>query len=277
MNLKSWLSTPRRPAMLMGVLNLTPDSFSDGGQYNDPQLSVDRALQMVAQGAGIIDVGGESTRPGAVRIPAPEQIVRIIPTIRAIARQSAVPVSVDTTLSDVAEAALDAGAQLINDISAGREDPAILDVVARHSAPVVLMHMLGTPATMQQAPTYGNVVQDVKAFLQKRILAALDAGIPAEQILIDPGIGFGKNIDHNLSLLRHLSQFKGLASGLLVGTSRKSFIGTLTNKPEATERQFGTAGTVAWSIAQGADILRIHDVAEMQQVLQVVNAIMAAT
>lgn len=277
MNLKSWLSTPRRPAVLMGILNLTPDSFSDGGQFNDSQLAVDRALQMVAEGAEIIDIGGESTRPGAARISASEQIARILPAISAIARQTTAPVSVDTTLSDVAESALDAGAQLINDISAGREDPAILSLVARHDAPVVLMHMLGSPATMQQSPAYDNVVQEVKTFLQKRILAAIDAGIAPERIIIDPGIGFGKNLNHNLSLLRHLSQLKGLAQGLLIGTSRKSFIGTLTNTPEAADRQFGTAASVAWSLAQGADIVRVHDVAEMRQVRQVMNAIMAAS
>lgn len=274
LELSSWLHNPRRPPLLMGVLNVTPDSFSDGGRYLDPAAAERRVMEMIAEGADWIDVGGESTRPGSQPVAESEQVRRVLPAIRAAVARNVV-VSVDTTRGAVAEAALDAGASLVNDISAGRDDATMLPLVARRRAAIVLMHMRGTPATMQQAPWYEDVVEEVLGFLRARRDAALAAGIDGARILLDPGIGFGKTTEHNLALLRALRRFAALGPPLLVGTSRKRFIGEVTEQPDPSRRLLGTAATVAWSIANGAAVVRVHDVQEMRQVLRMTEAMMS--
>jgi dihydropteroate synthase len=257
----------------MGVLNVTPDSFSDGGRFLDPQAACLHAKQMAGAGAAIIDIGGESTRPGADPVAPEEQIRRIVPVIAAIRPEIDALISVDTTSSRVAQAALDAGADLINDISAGTADPALLPLVAQRQVPIILMHMKGQPKTMQQEPHYDDVVAEVAGYLRIRILAAQDAGIAPHRILIDPGIGFGKTLEHNLALLRHLPTLAQLGQPILIGTSRKRFIGALTNQPDPAQRLFGTAATIAWSATNAAAIVRVHDVGEMKQVVDVIEAI----
>lgn len=269
-----WLDDAPRRCLLMAVVNVTPDSFSDGGRYLDPSQAIDHAVTLAGQGADILDIGGESTRPGAPEVPADEQIRRIVPVIHGIRQQSDICISVDTTRAAVTTAALDAGADLINDISAGRDDPDLLSCVAQRSAPIVLMHMQGTPRTMQQNPHYDDVVAEVCAFLRDRIKAAIQAGIERRRIVIDPGIGFGKTAAHNLALLRHLRTLADIQLPILIGTSRKRFIGDITHQPDPLKRTWGTAATVAWSIAQGAEIVRVHDVPEMRQVIQMTEAIL---
>ena len=274
---KSWLAAPpatRRP-LIMGVLNVTPDSFSDGGRYADPRVAVDVALQMVSDGAAVIDIGGESTRPGAQPVPADQQVRRVLPVIEGIVRANLpVTLSIDTTRAQVGQAALDVGATLLNDISAGRDDPDMLPLAASRCAPIVLMHMQGTPATMQADPNYSDVVAEVCRHLLDRAAAAVGAGVTRSNVLLDPGIGFGKTMTHNLQLLRDLPRLAGLGYPLLVGTSRKKFIGTLTSEMAPDDRVMGTAASVAWSIANGAAIVRVHDVAAMAKVVRVVRAIM---
>jgi dihydropteroate synthase len=230
---------------------------------------------MVEQGAALIDVGGESTRPGSAPVPADEQIRRIEPVIRAISRLP-VTVSVDTTRSAVAAAALDAGAALINDISGGLDDARMLPLAASRKCPLILMHMQGTPATMQTNPTYTDVVREVIEFLGTRVHAAKAAGLAEELILLDPGIGFGKAMTHNLELLRRQSEFSVLGRPVVIGTSRKGFIGRITGETEPANRLFGTAASVAWSIANGAAIVRVHDVKPMRQVVETIQAIQTA-
>lgn len=271
--LSSWLHAGGPRPLLMGVLNVTPDSFSDGGRFLSPEAAVRRVGEMVAEGADWIDVGGESTRPGSQSVPGEEQIRRVLPAIR-VAVECDVVVSIDTTRADVAEAALDAGASIVNDISAGRDDPAMLPLVAERGAAVVLMHMQGTPATMQLAPRYDDVVGEVFEFLAQRRDAAVQAGVTRERILLDPGIGFGKTTEHNLRLMRELRRFRELGQPLLVGTSRKRFIGEVTERPDPADRLLGTAATVSWSIANGAAVVRVHDVSEMRQVLRMTEAMM---
>ena len=257
----------------MGVLNVTPDSFSDGGRFASTDSAVAHAVAMSDGGAALIDVGGESTRPGSQPVPPEEQIRRVVPVIQAVASRVPALLSIDTTNSDVAAAAIDAGAALINDISGARADAGMLLLAARAGVPLILMHMQGTPATMQVAPRYDDVVAEVREFLRERAAAATSAGIPLEHVLLDPGIGFGKNMAHNLDLLRRLAELAGLGRPLVVGTSRKKFIGTITNQPEPSRRLFGTAASVAWSVANGAAVVRVHDVAEMVQVVSVIEAI----
>jgi dihydropteroate synthase len=258
----------------MGVLNVTPDSFSDGGRFAAHDAAVAHALEMAEAGAELIDIGGESTRPGSQPVPAEEQIRRVAPVIEEIARRNLpVVVSIDTTRASVAAAALDAGTGIVNDISAGRDDAAMLPLVAQRAVPIVLMHMQGTPATMQLNPTYDDVVRETIAFLRERIAAAEGAGIEPHRILVDPGIGFGKTMGHNLELLRRQSDFATLGRPLLIGTSRKGFIGRITNEPEPSRRLFGTAASVAWSVANGAAVVRVHDVAEMSKVVRMTEAI----
>lgn len=270
---QTWLKDPSRGALVMSVLNVTPDSFSDGGQFLDPSVAIAKGEQMVADGAALIDIGGESTRPGSQPTPEQEQIRRIAPVIRGLRDRTAIAMSVDTTRAQVAEAALDAGASLINDISAGRDDPAMLPLLARRQVPVILMHMQGTPATMQIDPTYEDVVAEVTAFLRRRVADAITAGINPSQILIDPGIGFGKTVEHNLQVLRRLTELKSLGQPVVVGTSRKGFIGKITGEDLSTGRPFGTAATVAWAVANGADLVRVHDVGPMSQVVRMIGAI----
>jgi dihydropteroate synthase len=258
----------------MGVLNVTPDSFSDGGHFYGTDAAVTRAEAMAAEGADLIDVGGESTRPGSLPVEPAEQVRRVVPVLRALAgRGLNVTLSVDTTRSTVAAAALDEGAHLINDVSAGRDDPAMLALVARKKCPIVLMHMQGTPATMQVAPKYEDVVAEVAASLRERAQAAVAAGVAPERVLLDPGIGFGKDVGHNLQLLRRLRELARLGWPLVVGTSRKGFIGKILGQPDPQQRVFGTAATVAWAVANGAAVVRVHDVGPMSQVLRMVRAI----
>ena len=269
---ESWLRDPARRTLVMGVLNVTPDSFSDGGRFADASIAVAHAREMVAQGADLIDIGGESTRPGAPRISSEEQISRIIPVIERLKDLPAI-LSVDTTRAAVAAAALDAGARLVNDISGGSDDPALLPLVASRGVPIVLMHMRGQPSTMQQLTDYRDVVVEVKGHLASLRDAALAAGIERHRILLDPGIGFAKRMDHNLALLRHLQSFTDLGQPLLLGTSRKSFIGRITDEPEPSHRIFGTAASVAWCAANGASIVRVHDVDSMAKVVRMTHAI----
>jgi dihydropteroate synthase len=269
-----WLALDQRPALVMGILNVTPDSFSDGGKYASTDAAIAHAEEMAAAGADIIDVGGESTRPGSDPVEPAEQIRRVIPVLQSVAHRLPVVFSVDTTQSDVARAALDTGAHIINDISAGRDDPQILTLAGRKRAPIILMHMLGRPKTMQQAPHYEEVVPEVMGFLDERIVTAGIHGVDLERILIDPGIGFGKTRDHNLELLRRLRELTVLGRPLVVGTSRKRFIGQVTGESEESDRLMGTAATVAWSIANGASIVRVHDVEPITRVVRMVQAIM---
>jgi dihydropteroate synthase len=270
----AWLLDPDRPPLVMGILNVTPDSFSDGGRFASVDAAVAHALAMAADGADLIDVGGESTRPGSQRVEAAEQLRRVLPVLRALrGRLDGTTLSIDTTLARVAEAALGEGVHVVNDISGGRDDPGLLPLVARRGCPAVLMHMQGTPATMQQAPTYSDVVAEVVAFLRGRIAAAADTGVDPVRLLLDPGIGFGKAVGHNLELLRRTRDLvTSLGRPLLVGTSRKSFIKTIAGGDES-ERRFGTAASVAWVVANGAAVVRVHDVGPMAQVVRTVRAI----
>ena len=244
---------------VMGILNVTPDSFSDGGCYLDVQRAVAHTRLMVEEGATLVDVGGESSRPGASPVSIAEELARVLPVIRAIVDTVDVLISVDTYKAEVARQALAAGAHLVNDITALRGDTAMASVVASMEAGLILMHMKGTPRTMQQAPHYDDVVSEVRASLAASVRTAEEQGVSAERIIIDPGIGFGKTSEHNLELLKRLSEFRSLNKPLLIGTSRKSFIGNILGLP-TSERVEGTAATVCWAIAQGADIVRVHDV-----------------
>ncbi len=256
--------------LIMGVLNVTPDSFADGGRFLDVNQAVAHAQEMIAAGADIIDIGGESTRPGALPVSADEELRRVIPVIE---RLPGVMVSIDTTKAAVAEQALAAGARIVNDISALRFDARMPEVIG--NAGVVLMHMQGTPATMQQSPTYGDVVVEVREFLRERIAFAEARGIKKTQIAVDPGIGFGKSVAHNLALLARLEALAELDCPVLVGTSRKSFIGKVLDR-EPHERLWGTAATVAWAVAHGARIVRVHDVTEMRDVTRMTVALCQA-
>jgi len=263
----------------MGVLNVTPDSFSDGGKFLDVQRAAAHARKMADAGADIIDVGGESTRPGAASVSEEEELQRVLPVVE---RLGDLLVSVDTTKAGVAAKALAAGARIVNDISALRFDPRMVDVVRDAGAGLVLMHMQGTPQTMQEAPHYDDVVAEVRSFLAERIVFAESRGLKKTQIAVDPGIGFGKTMEHNLQLLARLDEIGSLGCPLLVGTSRKSFIGRVLARPgavpgcDADERLWGTAATVAWAVAQGTAVVRVHDVAEMRDVVRMVEAVKQA-
>jgi dihydropteroate synthase len=257
---------------LMGVVNVTPDSFSDGGQFLDPAAAIEHGRQLVADGAGILDVGGESTRPGANPVPEDEELRRVQPVIAELAGDGA-EVSIDTSKAAVAAAALDAGAAIVNDVTALRGDPEMAALCADRGPTVVLMHMLGTPRTMQDEPRYGDVVDEVKAFLAERLRAALAAGIAEQRVWLDPGIGFGKTAAHNFELLRRLGELRELGRPLVVGTSRKSFIGGADGSPP-DERIGGTIASSVLAAAEGADVLRVHDVAEVRQALTVADAVL---
>jgi dihydropteroate synthase len=264
-----------RRTYIMGVLNVTPDSFSDGGSYATVDAAVSRAMEMIAQGADIIDIGGESTRPKTLygetaRVTVDEELHRVIPVIERIAHSSDAVISIDTTKSAVAEAALHAGAVIINDISGLSFDPEIADVAARNHAALIAMHIQGTPETMQENPSYLNVVAEVKELLKRSVAAARTAGV--KDIIIDPGIGFGKNVQHNLTLIKHLAEFQEIGCPLLVGTSRKGFIGSVLNVP-VDDRLEGTAASVTIAIMNGANIIRVHDVKEMKRIAVMVDAI----
>lgn len=273
------LETSRSPIdlsgrpLVMGVLNVTPDSFSDGGRFVEPAAAVEHALRMVEEGADIIDVGGESTRPGSKAVCAEEQVRRCVPVIEQIAAESNVAISIDTTIAEVARVAIEAGACVINDISALRFDPEMGRVAAETKAAVCLMHMLGEPRTMQQNPTYKNVTAEVCRFLTDRIECVVRGGVSRERILIDPGIGFGKTLTHNLRLLGELKSLVAIGYPVVIGTSRKRFIGAVLDR-SADERLWGTAATVAWAVRDGAKIVRVHDVGPMRQIVDMTWAMM---
>lgn len=258
--------------LIMGVLNVTPDSFSDGGAFLTVARAVSHAKQMQDEGADIIDLGAESSRPGAQPIDEQEELSRLMPVLEAVRQAVSLPLSVDTTKAAVARRAIQAGASIVNDISALRSDSLMAGLVAETGVAVVLMHMQGTPRTMQRAPHYVDVVDEVCAFLRERIQAALGAGIQASQIILDPGFGFGKLQEHNLRLLAEFDAFTRLGHPVLVGVSRKQFIGNLVERP-VHERGYGTAGAIAVAVLKGAHILRVHDVRAMKETASVVSAI----
>jgi dihydropteroate synthase len=257
---------------LMGVVNVTPDSFSDGGLYLDPAAAIAHGRELAEAGAEILDVGGESTRPGAEPVDQAEELRRVVPVVEGLADVGA-EVSVDTSKAAVAAAALDAGASIVNDVTALRGDPEMAALCAERGATVVLMHMLGEPRTMQADPRYGDVVAEVRAFLAERLEAAVAAGIAAERVWLDPGIGFGKTAAHNMELLRRLAELRELGRPLVIGTSRKSFIGNVDGSP-ADRRLGGTIASSVLAAAEGTKVLRVHDVAELRQALSVAAAIL---
>jgi dihydropteroate synthase len=262
--------------LVMGILNVTPDSFSDGGRHFDPEVAVAAGTQMVVDGADLLDVGGESTRPGSQAVPAADEIDRVVPVIKRLAAEVDVPVSIDTRKHEVAEAALDGGAAIVNDVSAGEHDPRMFEVIRTSGAGFVLMHMRGAPNTMTELTEYEDVVGEVKAYLRRRIDAAVEAGIPLDALAVDPGLGFAKTTPQSLLLMKGTAAFLDLDRPLLVGPSRKSFIGHVL-RAEVNERLEGTAGAVAYLATRGAHIVRVHDVKEMVQVVRVVDAIQGAT
>jgi dihydropteroate synthase len=258
----------------MGIVNVTPDSFSDGGLFLDAERAVEHGRRLAAEGADVLDVGGESTRPGAEGVSAGEELARVLPVIEGLAgAERGLPISIDTSKREVAEAAIEAGAAIVNDVTALRADPELAGLCAQAGVEVCLMHMLGDPRTMQENPVYDDVVGDVKAFLAERIELAISEGIAEERIWVDPGIGFGKTVEHNLELLRRLGELRDLGRPILVGTSRKSFIGKLTGAP-ADERLGGTIASSILAYANGAEILRVHDVAPVREALDAAAAIL---
>ncbi|WP_108814731.1 dihydropteroate synthase [Loktanella sp. Alg231-35] len=257
----------------MGILNVTPDSFSDGGQFNAPRQALEHALAMQAEGAAIIDVGGESTRPGAAEVQIADEIARTAPVIAAIRAQSDVPISIDTRKAKVGRAALDAGANLVNDVAAFTYDPELAKVAAKSDVPVCVMHAQGSPETMQHDPSYDDVLLDVYDFLAERVDAAVAAGIPRDQIVVDPGIGFGKTVEHNLALLRGIAIFHGLGCPILLGASRKRFIGTIGGGTDATDRVSGSVAVALFGARRGVQILRVHDIFATKQALDLEWAI----
>lgn len=257
----------------MGILNATPDSFSDGGKFTQIENALTHALQMISDGAEIIDVGGESTRPNSEPVCATEQIQRVVPVIEAIRSRSEVLISIDTTLSEVAQAALNAGANIINDVSAGNDDETMFELAAQENVPIILMHAQGKPKTMQENPHYENVVSEVLAALQQRANAAISAGVKKENIVLDVGIGFGKRKQDNLELLAHLQDFVKLGFPVLLGTSRKRFMGSICNVDEPAELVTATAVTTALGVMAGVQMFRVHDVKENKQALDVALAI----
>ncbi len=262
-----------RKTYIMGILNVTPDSFSDGGCHFDKSSAVDRCLRLVDEGADIIDIGGESTRPGSDPVSLDEELRRTLPVIESVASKIKVPISIDTYKANVAQKALDAGASIVNDISGLMYDPEMSAVIARYGVPVVIMHIKGSPKDMQKNPVYYALIPELLEYFRSRIAFAVKAGIQEDKIIIDPGIGFGKTFDHNLEILHNLDKFTTLGRPVLVGPSRKAFIGKILGDAPATDRIEGTSAAVAISIMQGASILRVHDVKEMAKVARVADAI----
>ena len=256
----------------MGILNVTPDSFSDAGLFNNVETAVAHAIQMVTEGADVIDIGGESTRPGSEPLSEKEEIERVLPVVQRLRKEISVPLSIDTYKPKVAEACLKEGAHLINDIT-GLKNPELRNIIAKHDVPVILMHMKGTPKTMQQNPEYHDLLREIRDFFDQQITVARQEHI--QQIIIDPGIGFGKTLEHNLQILKHLTVFEELGCPILVGPSRKSFIGKITGLP-VTERLEGTIAAVAVSVMNGAHIVRVHDVKECKRAVQIADAIRGA-
>jgi dihydropteroate synthase len=260
---------------VMGIVNVTPDSFSDGGLHADTNSAVAHGLLLAAEGAAILDIGGESTRPGALPVSLDDELARVVPVVERLAAATPVLLSIDTTKAAVARAALDAGAALVNDVTALRGDPAMAGLVAERGCPVCLMHMLGEPRTMQNDPRYHDVVAEVAAFLEERLAAAVAAGVREEQVLLDPGIGFGKTLHHNLLLLAHLDRIAALGRPLVLGASRKRFIGALLGAGPG-ERVSGTVATTVLGLARGAAVVRVHDVRPNVEAVRVVAAVLTA-
>ncbi|HMF51279.1 MAG TPA: dihydropteroate synthase [Candidatus Saccharimonadales bacterium] len=261
-----------RRTVIMGILNVTPDSFYDGGRRSEPTRAIVDGVEMVQSGAEVLDVGGESTRPGARPVDEAEELDRVLPVIRGLRREVAVPISIDTYKAGVARAALDAGADIVNDISALRFDPALVSLVAAEEVPVILMHMQGKPQTMQSEPRYNDVVREVRDFLAAQLYEAMDAGIAAERIILDPCIGFGKTLEHNLQLLRGLPTLAALGQPLLVGASRKAFIGKILDL-DPDHRLEGSLAAAVAAVLGGANLLRVHDVAETCRAARMADAI----
>lgn len=259
--------------IVVGVLNVTPDSFSDGGQHYDLSEAIHRALQMEDEGADVVEIGGESTRPGAQKLPADEEIGRIIPVLRGLAGRLRVPIAIDTYKSEVAAIAISEGAAIINDVSALRFDPGVADVAARRGAALVLMHMRGEPSNMQKINPSEDIFSEIETDLAKAIRLAESRGVTRRQIVVDPGIGFGKTVEQNLAIINRLDRFEALGLPLMIGTSRKSFIGKLTGRAES-DRIFGTAASVVAAIIRGAHIVRVHDVSQIVEVVRVTDAIL---
>ena len=263
--------------LIMGILNVTPDSFSDGGDFFSFESAVEQAQKLIADGAHLLDIGGESTRPFSEQVSIEEECRRVIPVIEAVAKHVSVPISVDTIKSEVAKQALDAGASMINDVSALRSDPLMAEMAAGYGVPVVLMHMKGTPKTMQASPVYDDLMGEISAFLENQINYAVEKGISRQKIIIDPGIGFGKTMEHNLQIIKHLHLLEPLGLPILIGTSRKTFIRKLLSEeeihPQAIEVENGTQSTVAAAAMGGAHIVRVHDVARTYSTLKIVDAI----
>ncbi len=258
---------------LMGILNVTPDSFSDGGEFYAPATALAQAQRLVEAGADLIDIGGQSTRPGAQQVSLEEELNRVLSVVKAVRSMLNVPISVDTTRAAVAQRAVEAGADMVNDISGGTFDPDMLPVVAQLNVPIALMHIRGTPQTMQQLTEYQDLIGEIYQFLERQIAAAIAAGIERSHLIVDPGIGFAKTSEQNLEILRQLSTFRSLGVPILVGVSRKNFIGRLLNQPDPKGRVWGTAAACCGAIAGLADILRVHDVSEMHDVCRVADAI----
>ncbi len=264
-----------RPTLVMGIVNVTPDSFSDGGKFFDPEKAVAHALKLVEQGAEILDLGGESTRPGAVPVSEPEELRRVIPVIERLAARVKVPISVDTIKPAVAKAALAAGASIVNDVAANRDDDAMWRVVAESGAGYVCMHMRGTPQTMQAGPVYADVVSEVGEFFRERLQRLNACGVPAGQVVLDVGIGFGKTVEHNLQLLARLGSFTKAQRPLMLGASRKSFIGKVVGADSPGSRLAGSLACASLAVAAGVQLIRAHDVAETVQAVRVAEAILA--
>jgi dihydropteroate synthase len=264
----------RARTFVMGIVNVTPDSFSDGGRFFDPEMAVSRGIEMVGDGADIIDIGGESTRPGSDPVSIEDEQERVVPVIKRLAAEVQAPISVDTRKHEVAEAALDVGASIVNDVTAGG-DPEMFRLVRDSGAGMVLMHMKGEPKTMQKSPHYDDIVREVHEYLGGRVRAAVEAGVSWDHLCVDPGLGFGKNTDHSLRLMKETDALLDLGRPVLVGPSRKSFIGDALGT-EVGERLEGTAGAVAYMVAKGAHIVRVHDVKEMARVVRVIDAILQA-
>jgi dihydropteroate synthase len=262
--------------LIMGVLNVTPDSFSDGGQFFDTDQAVAHALEMEGAGADILDIGGESTRPGSIGISAEDEMGRVLPVLNRLRGRLKIPISIDTQKAVVAQAAVEAGAELLNDISGLRSDPAMGEIARRHRLPIILMHMRGTPRTMQQLPFAREVIRDVKRGLLDAAARARRARIAKSQVVFDPGIGFGKSFDQNFELLARLPELVSLGYPLLVGTSRKAFIGHALGRVPEDQRLWGTAATVTASILAGAHVVRVHDVGEMAQIANIADSLLAA-
>lgn len=273
LRLTSFFESLGQRTLIMGILNVTPDSFSDGGLYSDRAAAISRGIEMAEQGADIIDVGGESTRPGSDPVSQEEEIARVVPVVEELSSKVTIPLSVDTTKATVARLALEAGASIVNDVSSATADPAMPGLLAERGCPAVLMHMKGTPKDMQVNPQYDDLMGEICRFLRERIAALVAAGVSEGSIIVDPGFGFGKTVEHNLTILRRLRELKSLGRPILLGTSRKSTIGKVLGDLPAECRMEGTAATVALAIANGADIVRVHDVQEMSRVARMADAV----